>query len=131
MKKTAFLTACILALSIFTFAIAGDSTSTRSGTGTNGTNKYTNATGIPVMVTDTIKKHKSAYKKKAKRTTKTDTTAINKGSATLSDGTDARGSGNNGTGGNGTGNGGNGGVGTGRPSGTGGSGSGSGVKVKP
>jgi hypothetical protein len=119
MKKAAYLTVWILALAIIATVAQGSS------------NKAGNIKAINGMVTDTIKKHKSAYKKKAKRTTKTDTTAINKGSATLSDGTDARGSGNNGTGGNGTGNGGNGGVGTGRPSGTGGSGSGSGVKVKP
>jgi hypothetical protein len=119
MKKAAYLTIWILALAII-------------GTVAQGAgNKAGNVKAINGMVTDTIKKHKSTYKKMAKRTArlnKADTTVINKGSATLSDGTDARGTGNNGTGGNGTGNNGNGGVGTGRPSGTG---TGSGVKVKP
>ncbi|MGF7081081.1 hypothetical protein [Mucilaginibacter sp. UYCu711] len=118
MKKAAYLTAWILAFAITsTFAVAVGTTGTANGTGTKG------------MVTDTIKKHTTWHTKKAKRAArKADSIALNKGSATLSDGTDARGSGNNGTGGNGTGNGGNGGVGTGKPQG---GGTGSGVKVKP
>jgi hypothetical protein len=119
MKKVTYLTAWILALAIIGTVAQGSS------------NKAGNAKAINGMVTDTIKKHKTWHAKKAKRITgitKADTTVINKGSATLIDGTDARGSGNNGTGGNGTGNNGNGGVGTGKPSGTG---TGSGVKVKP
>jgi hypothetical protein len=114
MKKAAFLTAWIIALAITcTFAQSGGGT----GKGSDTTRIHKNSSA---------KHTKKAMRKAAIK--KTDSIAINKGTATLSDGTDARGAGNNGTGGNGTGNNGNGGVGTGRPSGTG---SGSAVKVKP
>lgn len=96
-----------------TFAQSGGSTRTGNGSDTTRMHKYKSG------------KHTKRAKSWTAMT-KADTTGIVKGSATLSDGTDPRGSGNNGTGGNGTGNNGNGGVGTGRPSGTG-----SAVKVKP